>query len=297
MLQFAITPILKIGYEESGPVDGVPVILLHGFPYDVRAYDEVSRLLVGEGMRVVVPYLRGFGPTRFLDPSSPRSGQQGALAQDLLDLMDALGIERAIVGGYDWGGRAATIAAAVAPERVIGLVTVDGYNIHLVARSGEPDLPHEERSMWYLYYFQTERGRLGLERYRDELCGLLWREWSPQWVDAAAAFERSKPSLHNPDFVDVVVHSYRVRHGLVAEDPRYTQLEQMVAAQPSISVPSVILLPLADGFGVAEVASTLPLFAGSVEIDELPGVGHNAPQEAPDAFVRAVLSLREPVVE
>ena len=296
MLQFAITPILKIGYEESGPVDGVPVILLHGFPYDARAYDEVSRLLAGEGMRVIVPYLRGFGPTRFLDPSSPRSGQQGALAQDLIDLMDALGIDRAIVGGYDWGGRAATIVAAVAPERVIGLVTVDGYNIHVVSRSGEPDLPHEERSMWYLYYFQTERGRLGLERYRDELCGLLWREWSPQWVDAAAAFERSKRSLHNPDFVDVVVHSYRVRHGLAVEDPRYAELENTVAAQPTISVPSVILLPLADGFGVAEVAPTLPLFLGSVAIDELPGVGHNAPQEAPDAFVRAVLSLRGPVV-
>jgi pimeloyl-ACP methyl ester carboxylesterase len=296
MLQFAITPILKIGYEESGPVDGVPAILLHGFPYDVRAYDEVARVLAGEGMRVVVPYLRGFGPTRFIDPSIPRSGQQGALAQDLIDLMDALGIDQAIIGGYDWGGRAATIVAAIAPERVIGLVTVDGYNMHDVSRSGEPDLPHEERSMWYQYYFQTERGRRGLERYREELCGLLWLDWSPQWADAAAAFELSKRSLQNPDFVDVVVHSYRVRHGLAGEDPRYAELEQIVAAQPPISVPSVILLPLADGLGVAEIASTVPLFVGGVEINELPGVGHNAPQEAPEAFVRAVLSLRGPVV-
>lgn len=292
MHHFATTPTLEIAYEESGRVDGPVAILLHGFPYDVRAYDEVAGVLASDGMRVIVPYLRGYGPTRFHDPLAKRSGQQAALAQDVIDLMDAIGVERAVLAGYDWGGRAATIVAAVAPERVTGLVTVDGYNVHVVAGAAEPADPATERAMWYVYYFQSERGRAGLERHRDDLCRMLWQEWSPQWNGAAEAFAHSASSLHNPDFVDVVVHSYRVRHGLVEGDSRYDALERAVAATPKITVPSVILAPQADGFGPADYAADLPYFVGGVDVIELPGVGHNAPQEAPDAFAQAVLSLR-----
>lgn len=291
MVKFALTSTLEIGYEEYGAPEGMPVVLLHGFPYDVRAYDEVGRLLAAEGARVVVPYLRGYGPTRFLDDATPRSGQQAALAQDLVDLMDALGIDRAIVAGYDWGGRAATIVAALAPDRVVGLVTVDGYNVHRVERSGNPIAPREERAMWYVYYFQSERGRRGLEANRDELCQPLWREWSPNWAEADRAFELSRGSLHNPDFVDVVIHSYRVRHGLVPGDPRYEQWERLLGDQPPVRVPSVILVPQADGLGTSDYKSELPLFVGGVNVVELPGVGHNAPHEAPEAFAKAVLQL------
>jgi pimeloyl-ACP methyl ester carboxylesterase len=285
------TPLLDIGYEHAGENGAVPVILLHGFPYDVRAFDEVAAILAAKGAYVLVPYLRGFGPTRFRDDTTMRSGQQAALAQDLLDFMDALDLGPAVLAGYDWGGRAACITAALHPDRVRGLVTVDGYNVQDIAHAGEPTAPEWERTYWYQYYFHSERGRRGLERYREDLCALLWRTWSPTWTGASAAFPASAPSLHNPDFVDVVTHSYRHRFGLVDGDPRYQELEDLIALQPPIAVPTVVLESGADGVGGPSAAGDREHFTGAYEHRLLPGVGHNVPQEAPDAFAHAVTSL------
>lgn len=285
------TPVLDIAYDAAGPADGPTAVLLHGFPYDVRCYDEVASVLADAGMRVVAPYLRGFGPTRYRSADILRSGQQGALGQDLLDLLDVLEIERAVVGGFDWGGRAACIAAAVAPERVTGLVTVGGYNIQDIARSAEPAPPEAESAAWYTHYFLTDRGRAGLERYTDELCGLLWRQWSPTWADCAAAFAATSPSLHNPDFVSTVIHSYQHRRGAAAGDPRYDDLEKLLATTPAITVPTIALDALADGLGADDSSVDEPLFIGGFDRRELPGIGHNPPQEAPEAFARAVLDV------
>ncbi|MFD9409763.1 alpha/beta fold hydrolase [Streptomyces sp. NPDC059989] len=285
------TPVLDIAYEYAGEPDATPVILLHGFPYDVRAFDGVAADLADQGAYVLAPYLRGFGPTRFRDGTSVRSGQQAALAQDLFDFMDALDIGSAVVAGYDWGGRAACIAAALRPERVRGLVTVGGYNIQDLAHAGEPSSPEWERTYWYQYYFHSERGRLGLERNRDELCELLWRTWSPTWAGASAAFAASSASLHNPDFVDVVIHSYRHRFGLAEGDPRYQELEDLIAAQPPISVPTVVLESGDDGVCGPSAAEDRDHFTGPYEHRLLPGVGHNVPQEAPAAFTDAVAGL------
>lgn len=290
-LHHVATPTLDIAYEVAGAPGGSPVILLHGFPYDVRAFDAVAPLLAADGAFVLAPYLRGFGATRFRDDATPRSGQQAALAQDLLDFMDALGIARATVAGYDWGGRAACIVAALYPERIAGLVSVDGYNVQDLARSGEPAPPEQERSYWYQYYFHAERGRRGLEQHREELCALLWRTWSPAWTGANAAFPASAPSLHNPDFVEVVIHSYRHRYGLVAGDPRYQSLEDLLAAQPPITVPTVVCESGADGVGGPLDAADREHFTGPYEHQLLPGIGHNVPQEAPEAFARAISGL------
>jgi len=287
----ASTPVLNIAYELAGSGGGPTAVLLHGFPYDVRCYDDVVPVLVEAGMRVVVPYLRGYGPTRYRSDDVMRSGQQGALGQDLLDLLDALEIERAVVGGFDWGGRAACIAAAVAPERVVGLVTVGGYNIQDIARSAEPAPPEAESAAWYTHYFLTDRGRAGLERYTDELCGLLWRQWSPTWAGAATAFAASSPSLHNPDFVATVIHSYRHRRGMAPGDPRYDHLEELLATTPEITVPAVVLDALADGLGPDDSTLEEPLFTGGFDRRELPGIGHNPPQEDPGSFARAVLDV------
>ncbi|MFE6614410.1 alpha/beta fold hydrolase [Amycolatopsis sp. NPDC057786] len=285
------TPVLEIEYEHSGEAGGPPVILLHGFPYDVRAYDEVAALLAADGASVYVPYLRGFGGTRFLDEATPRSGQQAALAQDLLEFMDALELEKAVVAGYDWGGRAACIAAALRPERVRGLVSVDGYNVQNLAYAGEPAPPEWERTYWYQFYFQSERGRRGLAENRDELCALLWRTWSPTWTGADAAFPASAPSLRNPDFVDVVIHSYRHRFGLAEGDPRYQALEDLIAKEPAITVPTVVLESGDDGIGGPSAEGDREYFTGPYEHRVLPEVGHNVPQEAPEAFAAAVASL------
>ncbi|WP_410651492.1 alpha/beta fold hydrolase [Amycolatopsis sp. cmx-4-54] len=285
------TPVLEIEYEHSGEAGGPPVVLLHGFPYDVRAYDGVAALLAAGGASVYVPYLRGFGGTHFLDKATPRSGQQAALAQDLLEFMDALGLEKAVVAGYDWGGRAACIAAALRPERVRGLVSVDGYNVQNLAYAGEPAPPEWERTYWYQFYFHSERGRRGLAENRDELCALLWRTWSPTWTGADAAFPASAPSLHNPDFVDVVIHSYRHRFGLVEGDPRYQALEDLIAEEPAITVPTVVLEGGDDGIGGPSAEGDREYFTGPYEHRVLPGVGHNVPQEAPEAFAAAVASL------
>lgn len=285
------TPVLDVAYEHAGEAGAPPVILLHGFPYDVRAFDEVAPVLAAGGASVFAPYLRGFGGTRFQDDATLRSGQQAALAQDLLEFMDALDIENAVVAGYDWGGRAACIAAALWPERVRGLVSVDGYNVQNLAYAGEPAPPEWERTYWYQYYFHSERGRRGLERNRDELCELLWRTWSPAWAGASAAFPASAPSLHNPDFVDVVIHSYRHRFGLAEGDPRYQGLEDLLVEQPAISVPTVVLESGDDGVGGPSAAEDRESFTGPYDHRVLPGVGHNVPQEAPEAFAAAVASL------
>ena len=290
-VQFVDTPLLRVGYETVGEAGAQTVILLHGFPYDVRSYDDVASRLSHAGLRVVAPYLRGYGPTRFLSEETPRSGQLAALGRDGIDLMVALSIERAIVAGYDWGGRAACVAAALFPERVDGLVTVGGYPIQDIAASVEPGDPRDEKQDWYQYYFHSERGRRGLEEHREELCRMLWRDWSPEWADAEAAFSASAASLHNPDFVDVAIHSYRHRFGLVEGDPRYDDLERRLAARPTIPVPTVSVDSGADGFGWFDSSEHASYFTGSFQRVVVPGAGHNPPQEAPTAFADAVLLL------
>lgn len=284
------TPALRIAYHEYGRADGPTVILLHGFPYDVRAYDAAALLLAAAECRVVVPYLRGFGPT-LLHPHTPRSGQQAALGTDLLALMDALAVPEAVLAGYDWGGRAACVAAALWPERVAGLVSVGGYNILNVAASALPASPEQEHRYWYQYLFHSERGRAGLMVDRRGLCRLLWRLWSPSWAFDDEMFERSAASFDNRDFVEVVIHSYRHRFGLVPGDPALEHLERRLALQPPIRVPTVVLHGADDGVAPPPDPDPDTRFTGPCRQDMIPGVGHNLPQEAPDAFARAVLTL------
>ena len=290
-LKHVRTSVLDLAYEETGPPTRQPVILLHGFPYDVRAFDGVVPLLATRGARVIAPYLRGFGPTQFISDETMRSGQQAALGRDLLDLMDGLDIDGAIVAGYDWGGRAACIAAALWPERIRGLVTVDGYNIQDIAHANEPSTPAAEASYWYQYYFHSERGRRGLETNREELCELLWSMWSPTWHFGHDVFAASAPSLHNPDFVDIVIHSYRHRYGLVPGDDRYEQIEERLSATPAIAVPTVVLETGSDGVLGPSAADDRALFTGPYSHVFVPDAGHNVPQEAPMPFAEAVLSL------
>ena len=286
--RFIDAGVLRVAYQEHGDPAGRPVVLLHGFPYDVHAYDDVAPLLAAHGMRVVVPSLRGYGATRFLSDATPRSGQQAALGADLRALLDALAIERALVAGYDWGGRAACIVAALWPGRVRGLVSVNGYNLQDIARSGEPATPDKEYRFWYQYYLHGERGRAGLAAYRREFARLLWTLWSPRWRFSDADFERSAPSFDNPDFVDVVVHSYRHRFGLVAGDPALEDLERRLAAQPAITVPAITLDGDADGVSPGG-APRAGRFTGRHEHRVVEGgIGHDLPQEAPQAFAQAV---------
>ena len=284
--------VLEVGYQDSGPADGNPVILLHGFPYDVHAYEDVAPLLISRGCRVLTPYLRGYGPTRFLSDATPRSGQQAALAHDVIAFMDALQIPQAVLAGYDWGGRAACIAAALWPQRVRGLVSVCGYNIQDIAGALEPQLPEVERQLWYQYYFHGERGRLGLQRYRRELCRLLWRLWSPTWDFDEATYQRTAVAFDNPDFVEVVIHSYRHRYGLVSGDPAVEESERRLAKQPTITVPTVVLHGNDDGVIAATVSENHDRhFPGLYERRVIANAGHNLPQEAPRDFASAVLSL------
>lgn len=283
--------VLEVAYVESGPADGWPCILGHGFPYDVHAYAEAAPLLAAAGARVIVPYLRGYGPTRFLSSDTPRSGEQAALGADLLALMDALGLARAVVGGYDWGGRAACIVAALWPERVVALVSGNSYNIQDIARSWEPAPPAQEAALWYQYYFHSERGRRGLARDRRGLARQLWRMWSPKWDFDDGTFARTAASFDNPDFVEVVIHSYRHRFGLVPGDPAVAHIETRLTAQPPIAVPAVTIDGDADGVnpGTAHHAAK---FAGPHEHRVFAGAGHNLPQERPADWARAVLDAR-----
>jgi pimeloyl-ACP methyl ester carboxylesterase len=286
------TATLDVAYEESGKPGGIPVFLMHGWPYDPRCYDEVLPPLAAAGYRVIVPYLRGFGATRFLSVDTLRSGQQAALGNDLRELMDALGIERAVLAGYDWGGRAACIVAALWPERVRGLVTGNGYNIQDVAASVKPVAPAQEHRFWYQYYFHIERGRVGLEQNRRALCRYIWQIWSPNWAFDDATFERSAASFDNPDFVAVTIQSYRHRFGYAAGDPALEPIEQRLAAQPKITVPSIVLHGEANGIQPPEGSEKhTRFFAGPYQRRVLPRIGHNLPQEAPQAVAGAILEL------
>jgi pimeloyl-ACP methyl ester carboxylesterase len=286
------TPVLDVAYEESGAASGDPVVLLHGWPYDPRDYDRVAPPLAAAGYRVIVPYLRGFGATRFLSPDTPRSGQQAALGNDLCELMVALEIERAVLAGYDWGGRAACIVSALWPERVRGLVTGNGYNIQNIAAAMKPATPEQEHRFWYQYYFHSERGRAGLATNRRELCRRLWTLWSPHWAFDDATFARSAESFDNPDFVAVTIQSYRHRYGYAPGDPALEGIEQRLAGQPVIIVPTIILQGEADGVQSPDSsAKQVSFFTGPCRRHVLPRVGHNPPREAPQATIDAILGL------
>jgi pimeloyl-ACP methyl ester carboxylesterase len=286
------TTTLDVAYEESGNPGGTPVLLLHGWPYDPRCYDEVVPPLVAAGCRVIVPYLRGFGATRFLSADTPRSGQQAALGNDLRELLDALGIERATLAGYDWGGRAACVVAALWPECVRGLVTGNGYNIQNIAASVKPVAPEQEHRFWYQYYFHTERGRAGLEQNRRALCRYIWQIWSPDWAFDDATYDNSAVSFDNPDFVAVTIQSYRHRFGYAAGDPALEPIEQRLAAQPAIAVPTIVLHGASSGIQPpAGSEAHARLFTGPYQRRVLPKIGHNLPQEAPLVVADAVLEL------
>jgi pimeloyl-ACP methyl ester carboxylesterase len=289
-IRHARTPTLDIAYEENGLSDGTPVFLMHGFPYDPRAFDGVVPLLAG--CRVLVPYLRGYGPTRFLSPNTMRSGEQAALGNDLRELMDALAIERAVLCGYDWGGRAACIVAALWPERVIGLVTGGGYNMHDVKGSAKPASAEQEHRYWYQYYFCTERGRAGLSENRRAIAKLLWKLWSPNWTFDDATFEASARSFDNPDFVDVVIHSYRVRYGYVPGDPALAAIEEKLVMKPKIAVPTITLQGEAAGTVPPDVSiAHVKFFTGPYQRRTIPRVGHNVPAEAPRETAAAIREL------
>ncbi len=290
MLKEIEAGVLRVGYAEYGTAEGMAVVLLHGFPYDVNAYAEVAPILAAANYRVIVPYLRGYGPTRFLSPETPRSGEQAALGDDLKALLDALKIERAVLAGFDWGGTAACVAAALWPERVIGLVVAGGYKIQQIAEAQKPAPPQEEQRYWYQYYFNGERGRAGLAKYRRELCRLLWRQWSPNWQFDEAVYARTAESFENEDFVDVVIHSYRHRYGLAEGDPAYAGLEKRLALSPAISVPGLALEGAGDGVTPVGSYSALDrLFVNGLKKQVIPRAGHNLPQEAPQEFAAAVL--------
>ena len=286
------TPTLEIGYEEWGDAVGAPVVLLHGFPDDAHAWDGVAPPLAAHGYRVLAPYLRGYGPTRFLDAGAPRMAQQAAIGQDLLDFMDGLAIERAGLAGYDWGGRAACIAAILAPARVRALVTIGGYNVQNTVAPPRPASAEEERAAWYQWYFNTERGRLGLEKNRREICRLLWRDWSPGWRFDDATFEQAAAAFDNPDFVPVVIHSYRHRHRHAPGDPRFDAIEGRLAERPRIEVPSVILHGADDAVDFPSRTERHPaMFPDGTERHVIPDAGHFLPREQPGAVVDALLPL------
>ena len=284
--------VLEVAYYEAGPADGPVVMLLHGFPYDIHAYVDVAPMLTAQGCRVIVPYLRGYGPTRFRDKATPRSGEQAALGADLIALIDALGIQRAVFAGYDWGGRAACVGAALWPERCAGLVSLNSYNIQDIARAMVPASAEREVPLWYQYYFQIERGRAGLAANRREIAKILWQQWSPNWAFDDATFERSAAAFDNPDYVDVVIHSYRHRYALAEGDPQYAGLERRLAAQPAISVPTITLDGAGDGvFPANDGTATAAKFTGPRSHRVIPRAGHNLPQEEPEAFAAAVMEL------
>jgi pimeloyl-ACP methyl ester carboxylesterase len=287
--------VLSIAYYEAGPEKGPAVVLLHGFPYDIEAYAEVVPMLVSAGCRVVVPYLRGFGPTRFLNSETLRSGEQAALGADLLALLDALNLPRAVLAGYDWGGRAASVVAALWPERCAGLVSGNGYAIVDSSTVGIPAKPEAEIPFWWQYYFQTERGRAGYEKYRREFNRLFWKQWSPTWQFDDATFARTAASFDNPDHVDVSIHSYRHRFGAVKGDPAYAEFDRRLALQPAISVRAVTLDGADDGaHGPTDGSAQAAKFTGPRTHRVVPGAGHNLPQEAPRDFSDAVLELVRP---
>jgi len=286
------TDTLEIGYEEHGKADFPAVILLHGFPDDARAWDGVVPKLVGSGYRAIVPYLRGFGPTRFLDPARPRMAQQAALAQDLVDLLDALGLRRVSLVGQDWGARTVCIAAALHPERVRALVSFGGYAIQDIAKAASPGDPEQEARLWYQWYFNTERGRAGLARNRREICRYLWQTWSPGWRFDDATLDRTATSFDNPDFVDIVIHSYRHRHRNAPGDVRFDATEARLAARPPIQVPTLVLHGRDDTVDPVHTSEgEAHLFPRGYARHVIPDAGHFAHREQPAAISDALLAF------
>ena len=284
--------LLNVGYVEAGPAGGPAVILLHGWPYDVHSYADVAPLLAAQGYRVIIPYLRGYGTTRFLADDTFRNGQPSALAVDTTALMDALEIDKAILAGCDWGARTADIVAALWPDRCKGLVSVSGYLIGSQDANRLPLPPEAELQWWYQYYFATERGRAGYDQYRHDFAKLIWRIASPKWNFDEATFERSARSFDNPDHVDIVIHNYRWRLGLAEGEPDYAELEKRLAEAPVITVPTITLEGDANGAFHPDPSAYAGKFSGSYSHRTIEGgIGHNLPQEAPDAFAQAVLDV------
>lgn len=283
---------LDIGYFEAGPADGKPVILLHGWPYDIHSYAEVAPMLAAVGYRVIVPHLRGHGSTRFLSASTFRNAQQSVVALDIIALMDALHIEKAILAGYDWGARTANIIAALWPQRCKAMVSVNGYLINSQERNKIPLPPKVEHGWWYQFYFATERGQAGYEKYRREFANLIWKVNSPSWQFDDAIFQRSADSFDNPDYISIVIHNYRWRLSIAKGDPKYDVLEQRLAAGPVIGVPTITIDGDADGVAPASDGQAYASkFSGKRTHRVLQGVGHNLPQEAPQEFARAVIEV------
>jgi pimeloyl-ACP methyl ester carboxylesterase len=282
--------VLDVGYAESGGATGPAVILLHGWPYDIYSYVDVAPVLAAKGYRVIVPFLRGYGTTRFLSSETPRNGQQAAVAVDIVALMDALGIRKAVIGGFDWGARTADIIAALWPERCKALVSVSGYLIGSPAANKPPLPPTAELQWWYQFYFATDRGRHGYEKYRRDFNKLIWQLASPKWSFDEATFDRSAASFDNPDHVDIVIHNYRWRLGLAEGEAKYDELEQRLARAPAITVPTITLEGDANGAPHADAGAYATKFTGKYRhVVVGSGVGHNLPQEAPQAFADALL--------
>jgi pimeloyl-ACP methyl ester carboxylesterase len=284
--------VLEVAYDRVGDPSGRSVVLMHGFPYDPRSYDDVARLLAQSGYDVVVPYLRGFGPTRFVEAGTMRSGEQAAIGHDLRELIIALELNEPIVAGYDWGGRAACVVAALWPELVSGLVSVSGYLVQdIEAAVTTPVLPHLEKRYWYQYYLHSERGRAGLAAYRAEIAQTLWTDWSPTWRFGDSEFAATAPSFDNPDFVDVSVHSYRHRYGIEAGDVAYAATQELLTRQPAITVPTVVIDPTEDTvaslYGRPDHAAH---FTDLIDVRQVE-CGHNPPQELPGQFADAVMTL------
>ena len=284
--------LLRVGYADVGPADGRVAVLLHGWPYDIHSYVDVAPLLAAAGYRVVVPYLRGFGTTRFLSDATMRNGEQAVLALDVIALLDALEIERAVLAGFDWGARTADIVAALWPERCTGLVSVSGYLIGSQEAGKHPLPPEAELQWWYQYYFATERGRAGYDRNRRDFAKLIWRTASPKWNFDDATFDRSAASFDNPDHVEIVIHNYRWRLGLADGEVDYAELEERLARGPVISVPTITLEGDANGAPHPDPSAYAGKFTGAYSHRTIQGgIGHNLPQEAPEAFANAVIEV------
>jgi len=283
--------LLNVGYAEAGPADGPAVVLLHGWPYDIHSYVDVAPLLASAGYRVIVPYLRGYGTTRFLSDETFRNGQQSVVAVDIISLMDALKIKRALIGGYDWGARTAAIIAALWPERCKALVSVSGYLIGSIKANLEPLPPKAEFAWWYQFYFATERGRLGYQKYTHDFAKLIWQLASPTWDFDDATFDRSAAAFENPDHVDVSIHNYRWRQGLAKGEAQYDDLENKLFKGPIITVPTITLEGDANGAPHPAPDSYAKKFSGKYSHRDLAGIGHNLPQEAPQAFAQAIMDV------
>ena len=292
-VKFAKTPVLNIGYEEHGDSSGFPVMLLHGFPYDIRSFDGVVPPLVEAGHRVIVPYLRGYGATTFLDPDAPRTAEQAAIGQDIVDLAEALNIDRLVLAGFDWGLRAACIASILHPEMVAGFVAIGGYSVQDTVNKESPAPAFREARMWYQWYFNTEQGRVGLEENRRDIIRHLWETWAPTWKYTDEAFNRSAPSFDNPDFVDIVVHSYRHRHINAPGEDRFIEVERKLAEGPPITVPSIVLRGGDSGLGAPseDPSEDERNFTNLVARRIVAKAGHDLPVQRPDAVSEALLEL------